>query len=114
MEGGGRWCHGYGVGGVSSVRTELGHTKSTMRVELEHTHTMARERKREGWAVGGVVFRNGEEIALQALQISKLVAFFLEGNSLEDNVYVSLITLMMIGYSDYAPNTSGGRLFATI
>ena len=45
------------------------------------------------------------------LSLGSVVYHFLEGWSWLDSIYFSIITLTTIGYGDFSPQTSGGKLF---
>mgnify|MGYP000687006881 FL=1 len=45
------------------------------------------------------------------LGLGSVVYHFLEGWSWLDSIYFSIITLTTIGYGDFSPQTSGGKLF---
>lgn len=49
--------------------------------------------------------------SLIILSLGSVVYHFLEGWSWLDSIYFSIITLTTIGYGDFSPQTSGGKLF---
>jgi voltage-gated potassium channel len=51
-------------------------------------------------------------ILVVLLVVGSLGFHFLEGWSLFDSAYATIITLTSIGYGDFAPKTPGGRVFA--
>lgn len=46
--------------------------------------------------------------------IGTVTYHFLEGWSVIDSLYFSVVTLTTIGYGDFAPKTDGGKLFTVL
>ncbi|VXA95800.1 Potassium channel protein [Flavobacterium sp. 9AF] len=46
--------------------------------------------------------------------VGTLTYHYIEGWSLIDSLYFSVVTLTTIGYGDFAPKTDGGKLFTVL
>ncbi len=53
-------------------------------------------------------------ISVGAVITGTVMFHLLEGWSILDSLYFSMVTLTTVGYGDFSPQTSGGKIFAIV